>query len=43
MDEENKIVKFMGKEIDLLANYPKSKRNLDKRATQKGRGIFSTG
>ena len=35
MDEENKIVKFMGKEIDLLANYPKSKRNLDKRATQK--------
>ena len=25
----------MGKEIDLLANYPKSKRNLDKRANQK--------
>ena len=35
MDEENKIVKFMGKEIDLLASYPKSKRNLNKRATQK--------
>ena len=25
----------MGKEIDLLVNYPKSKRNLDKRANQK--------
>ena len=35
MDEKNKFVKFMGKEIDLLKNYPKSKRNLDIRASQK--------
>ena len=35
MDEKNKIVKFMGKEINLLVNYPKSKRNLNKRAEHK--------
>ena len=37
MDEKNKIVNFMGKEINLLKNYPKSKRNLDMRSSQKSK------
>ena len=37
MDEEKKAAKFMGKEVNLLINYPLSKRNLDKRATQKSK------
>ena len=35
MDEKNKIIIIVGKEINLLANYPKSKRDLSKRASQK--------
>ena len=29
------ILNSMGKEVDLLINYPKSKRNLDERANNK--------
>ncbi len=35
MDEKNEYLIFMGKEIDLLINYPKPKRNLEKRAHEK--------
>ena len=31
----------MGKEIDLLINYPKPKRNLDKRASEKSKDDIS--
>ena len=38
MDEGIKLIIIMGKEINLLANYPKSKRNLDERVKKKNRG-----
>ena len=35
MDEKNKIIIIVGKEINLLVNYPKSKRDFSKRVSQK--------
>ena len=35
MDEKNKSIIFMGKEINLLLNYPKLKRNIQERENQK--------
>ena len=35
MDEKNKSIICMGKEINLLLNYPKSKRNIQERENQK--------
>ena len=41
LDEKNENFKFMGKKIDLLINYPKPKRNLDKRASKKSKDDIS--
>jgi SAM-dependent methyltransferase len=41
LDEKNENLKFMGKEIDLLINYPKPKRNLDKRSSEKSKDDVS--
>ena len=41
LDEKNENLKFMGKKIDLLINYPKPKRNLDKRASEKSKDDIS--